>query len=162
MPVAYPQYHVYHFNYLRELLAYGGIVLDDAPKNICSLRGYSYDEGAYFNHHATPLELYVGKSKCRSSSKVSPSAYQHKAEKLLAQIEREGKDVTKSYKAWFTIGCNIAATFGDEGRDYYHRVSRFHPGYTIAATDRKYNQCLQLVRDKNSRPGLGYWLGLCG
>jgi hypothetical protein len=31
------------------------ITLDDKPKNVASLRGYSYDPEAYFNHSATPF-----------------------------------------------------------------------------------------------------------
>jgi len=56
-----PEYHGDHFEVLlqtfKEML---GITLDNKPKNVASLRGYSYDPEAYFNHSATP---FINKSK---------------------------------------------------------------------------------------------------
>jgi hypothetical protein len=51
-----PEFHRDYFDNLsktfKELI---GITLDDKPKNVASLRGYSYDPEAYFNHSAIPF-----------------------------------------------------------------------------------------------------------
>jgi hypothetical protein len=56
-----PEFHRDYFEVLsqtfKELI---GITLDDKPKNVASLRGYSYDPEAYFNHSAIP---FINKSK---------------------------------------------------------------------------------------------------
>jgi hypothetical protein len=47
--------HRFYFNALEEIfLKNWGIELDDKPKNVASLRGYSFDPEAYFNHYAKP------------------------------------------------------------------------------------------------------------
>ena len=48
-----PEGHKFYFDSLKEIfLKRWGIELDDKPKNVVSLRGYSFDAEAYFNHHA--------------------------------------------------------------------------------------------------------------
>jgi hypothetical protein len=45
--------HRLYFDALNEIfLTNWGIELDDKPKNVASLRGYSFDPDAYFNHNA--------------------------------------------------------------------------------------------------------------
>jgi hypothetical protein len=65
-----PEFHKDYFEVLsqtfKELL---GITLDDKPKNVASLRGYSYDSEAYFNHSAIP---FINKSKPIPKSNPKP------------------------------------------------------------------------------------------
>jgi hypothetical protein len=65
-----PEYHRDYFDNLyktfEELM---GITLDDKPKNVASLRGYSYDPEGYFNHSATP---FLNKSKPIPKSNPKP------------------------------------------------------------------------------------------
>jgi hypothetical protein len=52
-----PDGHKLYFDSLKDIfLLNWGIELDDKPKNVASLRGYSFDEEAYFNHHAKPFQ----------------------------------------------------------------------------------------------------------
>lgn len=52
-----PVGHKLYFDSLKDIfLLNWGIELDDKPKNVASLRGYSFDEKAYFNHHAKPFQ----------------------------------------------------------------------------------------------------------
>lgn len=51
-----PKDHKLYFESLEEIfLKTWGIELDDKPKNVSSLRGYSFDDEAYFNHSAKPF-----------------------------------------------------------------------------------------------------------
>ena len=51
-----PASHKAYFDKLLETFGNRyGITLDNKPKNVASLRGYSYDPEAYFNHSATPF-----------------------------------------------------------------------------------------------------------
>jgi hypothetical protein len=48
--------HRFYFDALEEIFMKNwGIELDDKPKNVASLRGYSFDPEAYFNHKAKPF-----------------------------------------------------------------------------------------------------------
>jgi hypothetical protein len=58
IPIAEPKYHKQFFDVIYEKFDSFGIELDKLPKNIASLRGYSVDENAFFNHQAKPLTNY--------------------------------------------------------------------------------------------------------
>lgn len=49
--------HKEHFAAMQSSFKAIGIDIDTAPSNVASLRGYSYDEAAYFNHHAQIFDL---------------------------------------------------------------------------------------------------------
>jgi hypothetical protein len=51
-----PKNHKLYFESLEEIfLETWGIELDNKPKNVASLRGYSFDDEAHFNHEAKPF-----------------------------------------------------------------------------------------------------------
>jgi len=50
-----PEYHRDYFDNLYKTFELLGITLDKKPKNVVSLRGYSYDLEGYFNHSAIPF-----------------------------------------------------------------------------------------------------------
>lgn len=58
IPITEPKCHQQFFDVIYERFNSFGIELDKLPKNIASLRGYSIDENAFFNHHAKPLSNY--------------------------------------------------------------------------------------------------------
>ena len=58
IPIAYPELHKAHFEYIRRYFDMAGIVIDTAPSSVVSLRGLSYDENAYLNPLAEPLTRY--------------------------------------------------------------------------------------------------------
>jgi hypothetical protein len=62
---------------------------------------------------------------------------------LIARIEAAFTDITTSYADWLNLGFAFASEFGESGRKFYHRVSRFYNGYTKAETDKQYDQCLK-------------------
>lgn len=63
-------------------------------------------------------------------------------EAVLEQIEAYQVDLTMNYQDWLTIGFAFAHEFGEGGRGYFHRVSRYHPGYSYRECDEKYNRIL--------------------
>lgn len=58
IPIAYPEKHVQHHKVIQEALKKFGISIDPAPKSVASLRGYSFDPNAFFNHQAVVFENY--------------------------------------------------------------------------------------------------------
>ena len=56
IPIAYPEQHLSHFLALQQVFQQQlGVVIDSNCKDLCRLRGYSYNEDGYFNHQATPF-----------------------------------------------------------------------------------------------------------
>jgi len=64
-------------------------------------------------------------------------------ESLIALIEQQHLDITLGYSNWRDIGFAFADAFGEQGRDYFHRVSCFNEGYSHAECDQQYSNCLK-------------------
>lgn len=64
-------------------------------------------------------------------------------ERIIREIEQRAIDIAPDYKDWMELGFALADEFGENGREYYHRISRFHPDYQREKTDRQFTNCLQ-------------------
>lgn len=62
------------------------------------------------------------------------------------RIEEAGIDITAGYDNWLSIGFALADALGEGGRDYFHRVSRFYPGYNQQDADKQYTACVKAGR----------------
>jgi hypothetical protein len=62
---------------------------------------------------------------------------------VVTRIEAAFEDITTGYADWVNVGFAFASEFGEAGRSFFHRVSRFYNGYTRAETDKQYDQCLK-------------------
>ena len=62
---------------------------------------------------------------------------------ITRRIESAGVDITAGYDNWRDIGFALSSELGESGRDIYHRVSRFNPGYAEADCDAQYDKCLR-------------------
>ena len=67
-------------------------------------------------------------------------------------IEAAAVDITTTYSQWLEIGFALANEFGEGGREFFHRVSKFHSGYNFKECDEKYNSFL---KSKGSGIGIG-------
>ena len=64
-------------------------------------------------------------------------------ERIIREIEQRAIDIAPDYKDWMELGFALADGFGENGREYYHRISRFHSDYQREKTDRQFTNCLQ-------------------
>lgn len=64
-------------------------------------------------------------------------------EDFIKQLEQKQTDITSSYTQWRDIGFALASEFKEEGRNYFHRISSFYPGYKSEETEAQYNACLK-------------------
>jgi len=160
--IGYPDRHEQHWEYLNCAMKRLNIHIDPAPKNVCSLRGASYDPNAYYNHHANKMFTYIAPpGQRRYMQHIADIANASRVNRLLDVIDKKKTDVTDTYRAWFCIGCNFAATFGEHGREYFHRASCHYPGYNTRHCDYQYNQCMNYVLMMKTQPGLGYFTKRC-
>lgn len=58
VPIAYTERHGQHFDALKRVFAHYHIILDDKPRSVVSLRGYSYDPNGYFAEQVMRFDLY--------------------------------------------------------------------------------------------------------
>lgn len=64
-------------------------------------------------------------------------------EKVTLEIEATRTDITDTYQNWIQIGFGLANELGEMGRSYFHRISRYYPKYSYAATDKQYDSCVK-------------------
>lgn len=108
IPIAYPEKHDLHLKAIQEAFAKFGIAIDPAPKSVASLRGYSYDPAAYFNHNATVFENYytppIEKSKSLTAPKsVNTQKVYETAGKLISEAA-DGQKWIQLSKASYLLG----------------------------------------------------------
>lgn len=149
IPIADP---ARHRDYFRSLVAdFGrcGLTIDKGCGDVCRKRFVSYDPDPYVN---TGAEVYdrvlVEEEKPMEcdGEKDSRQNYLAEAAKFLStlgEIESRHIDITDSRDKWWEILCAIASAFGEAGRGYAHRVSRFYDGYSYDETDGKFNDALR-------------------
>lgn len=157
LPLAWPDRHGEQFDALKqEFLDSYGIVLDKSCRDVTRLRALSYDENPYINEAAERYEgLDVYAPTLAAPSLTGADGDLRKVERCVSQLEEYGIDVTGSYKDWFNIGASLTA-LGEDGRYYFHRVSRIHPDYKYHEADKKFTELLRTTK----RVGLGtffYW-----
>lgn len=73
----------------------------------------------------------------------TPIVSDNQFENYLQQIEYTGTDITQGYENWRNIGFALADEFGEMGRDYFHRISKFGSSYDYKECDAQYNNCLK-------------------
>lgn len=59
------------------------------------------------------------------------------------QIVAQRLDITGDYHTWRDEGFAIAYDLGEAGRQLYHDISQFYPGYSYEECDKQYTACLQ-------------------
>ena len=64
-------------------------------------------------------------------------------ETLTQKIESTTTDIAPTYTDWRDLGFALADALGENGRTYYHRLSRFYPNYTEKETNQQFNKCLK-------------------
>lgn len=62
---------------------------------------------------------------------------------IIQQIESKQIDITNAYSDWRDIGFALADAFGEDGRDYFHRVSKFYADYSVNTCNQQFDKCLK-------------------
>lgn len=64
-------------------------------------------------------------------------------ERIVSLIEQQGADIAPSYEEWVKLGFALVDGFGENGRDYFMRLSTLHAGCTQEAAESQYDKCLR-------------------
>lgn len=70
----------------------------------------------------------------------------NEVETITQRIEDSKVDITNDYNTWLNIGFALSHQMQENGREYYHRISKFHPEYNPTECDEQYNKCLNSKR----------------
>ncbi len=73
----------------------------------------------------------------------SSSDPQSEVEALVSTVESSHTDLTSGYDNWLKIGFALAEGFGEGGRHFFHRLSRFNAGYNVKECDTQFTACVK-------------------
>ncbi len=68
---------------------------------------------------------------------------QSEVEEIISRIEAKQLDIANAYSDWRDIGFAFATEFGEAGREYFHRISRFYSDYSAGECDKQFDKCLK-------------------
>lgn len=82
--------------------------------------------------------------KAQPSTNSHPSTEVEKdIQNIVEQIEHHSIDITGDYSTWRNLGFALSDALAEGGRQYYHRISKFHPEYNPKECDRQFDACLK-------------------
>lgn len=159
--------HIMYFDLIANTFNHYGIKIDSACKDVCRLRGYSYDESAYFNHRATILRLPINytSSLNKHQQRQKNTTYQNSTdafEKLVHKIQIKNIDITNDYTDWNKIGFALVNEFGENGRNYFHSISCISNSYNYDECDKEYTKLIKYNKGKVSIASIYYQCKLHG
>jgi hypothetical protein len=81
----------------------------------------------------------------RQSSAIRNSAFPQQEEigEIVQKIENHQINITGDYSTWRNLGFALSDALGETGRDYFHRISRFHPEYDQKECDKQFDACMK-------------------
>ncbi len=146
VPITAPSLHREIYGSLLDDFAKIGLTLDPSCINLNRARFVSYDPDPYVNTGAVSYgkvrqhnrEL-VRRAEGRELTDADTDAHLNA---ILEEVEAKKVDVTGSRRQWIEMLIALANTYGEGGRSYAHRVSRFYPSYTPEETDKEFSDLL--------------------
>jgi hypothetical protein len=80
---------------------------------------------------------------CSIEKPKNTAVIESEIEEIICRIENFRIDLTENYADWLSIGFSLAAEFGENGRGYFHRVSKLHSAYDLYACNLQFDRCLR-------------------
>lgn len=81
-----------------------------------------------------------------NDERKSPVRIQHEVEVITRRIENCRIDITTihhEYDDWVKLAFAFIDEFGETGRSYFHRISKFNSEYDPAKCDEQFDKCLK-------------------
>lgn len=75
------------------------------------------------------------------SHSINSSNFLQEIENLVMLVESSSIDIAPTYAEWRDLGFALADALDENGREYFHRLSRFYPNYSYEETDKQYTAC---------------------
>uniref|UniRef100_UPI004048898E DUF3987 domain-containing protein n=1 Tax=Algoriphagus sp. TaxID=1872435 RepID=UPI004048898E len=157
-------------NYIKAIYS---IEIDESGKDVSRACFLCHDADVFINpkylgkgnpNPTKPFDLDKWKTKATPKSEqkakmtpVNNDTTSH-VEELIQQIESRRIDLTTTYTDWIRVGFALAHEFGEQGREYFHRVSQMHSKYSREECDRQYTNCL---KSNGSGVGIGTFFQMC-
>lgn len=150
---------------IGRLMERAGLIYDRACKDVCRLRFVSFDPDPVerVNPIIFPATRLLQAQKKEAQAPVTPirpprpfimrqvpDDVEGRVEEYIQCIEGGARDLTNNYEDWVRIGMAFANQFGDQGLEYFKRISYFHPEYNAEKTEKKFNEFARKAQGRNT------------
>ena len=156
MKISNPEKLDKYFEYFDLSLKKIGINIDQSCKDYARLRFFSFDSEAYHNPQAKSFNLKKTAAK-KNYNNYTITTESEKVDKLIDEINKFSIDITSNYEDWIKIAGALQGEFGENGRGYFHNISKYHPDYESKNCDKKYDSCRKM-----NKTGLGSLFKIAG
>jgi hypothetical protein len=122
------------------------VEIDSSGKDVSRLCFYSYDPDLKINENVEVFSVEVSKEVQYVDKEIIHEVKynsQSNIEDYILEIEQTTTDITGDYETWRNLGFAISEEYGETGRDYFHRISRFHPKYNYQECNKQFSSCLE-------------------
>ena len=123
-----------------------GIDVDQSKKGGSDIRYYSIDSTPYINHESIyiqpPRKLLLPKINETSKPQFTPSDTTGSLRNLIESFI-QNNNRTFDYKEWIELGMGLVYEFGEDGRLYFHQLSKPDERYDYHECDRQYSEILK-------------------
>lgn len=127
--------------------------IDEKCKDISRLMFLCSDPDIYINSNSAIFEAsetmkrFKTEQVKRSETKQVKQQFHNDTsadvQKVIEQIQRGRFDITENYNNWLSIGFALADEFGENGRSYFHDVSKYNSGYDFSKADKQFTSCMK-------------------
>jgi len=125
-----PVLHKQAFNQVKDFYEQElNVLIDPSGKDVTRLCFVSWDELLYLNPSSAIFKTYV-------------NLLEEDIDKVVRKIEERKLDITVDYDTWIRIGFALTDALREEGRTYFHRLSRFYPDYNENDCNLQFDRCL--------------------
>ena len=73
---------------------------------------------------------------------------------VTSRIVEMGIDITAGYNRWRNIAFGISLEMGEEGRSFFHDISRFNADYNHKECDKLYDDCIKRLNSNSNHSGI--------
>ena len=125
-----PVLHKLAFNEVKDLYERElNVPIDPSGQDVTRLCFVSWDEYLYFNPTSAIFNPYV-------------NLLEEDINKMVCKIEEKRLDITVDHDTWVRLGFALTDALGEEGRIYFHRISRFYSDYNQSDCNQQFDRCL--------------------
>lgn len=78
-----------------------------------------------------------------SQSIPSNTEIAQEIETIIQRIEEKQLDIATAYSDWRDIGFALADALNDDGRSFFHRISKYYTDYNPSECDTQFDKCLK-------------------
>lgn len=131
------------------------LIPDASGKDVSRACFLSHDPAAYFNPEPEFFKSFKRSLKKKKEFTPEERTYDEKLkyksddeylESVVKRIEDSGRDITGNYGSeWLLIAFSLQ-TYGESGREPFHRISRMSSGYDAKETDKKFDNAIKTSR----------------